>query len=56
MRSGKWKYIRDGSSEFLHDLSIDERENANFAKTEVSVFERLRNEFQKWESGMVKYS
>jgi arylsulfatase A-like enzyme len=56
MRSGKWKYIRDGGSEFLHDLSIDERENANFAKTEVSVFERLRNEFQKWESGMVKYS
>ena len=56
MRSGKWKYIRDGKNEFLHDLSVDEREQADFSGTEKTTLERLRGEFQKWESGMMKYA
>ena len=55
MRSGKWKYIRDGKNEFLHDLSVDEREQANFGDTEILTLDRLRSEFQKWESGMMQY-
>ena len=56
MRSGKWKYVREGKNEFLHDLSIDEREQANFATSEVQTLERLRTEFGMWESGMQKYT
>ena len=41
MRSGKWKYIREGKNEFLHDLSIDEREQANFADSESNVLENM---------------
>ena len=55
MRSGKWKYLREGKNEFLFDLSVDEREQANFATSEAQTLERLRTEFGKWESGMQKY-
>jgi len=55
MRSGKWKYIREGKNEFLHNLSIDEREQANFAGSESQMLERLRSEFGKWESSMQQY-
>lgn len=55
MRSGKWKYIREGKNENLHDLSVDEREQADFKVSQRSVLERLRGEFVRWESGMQKY-
>lgn len=54
-RNGKWKYVRDGKNEFLYDLSVDEREQADYAGSEVSTLERLRKDFAQWESGMVKY-
>ena len=55
MRSGKWKYIRDGNDEFLHDLSLDEREQANFRNSHPQILERLRAEFGKWESSVQPY-
>ncbi|MEO8573315.1 MAG: sulfatase-like hydrolase/transferase [Pyrinomonadaceae bacterium] len=55
MRRGKWKYIREGKSEFLHDLSVDEREQADFKNDNPDILERLRTEFLKWESGMQHY-
>ena len=55
MRSGKWKYIRDGKNEFLYDLSVDEREQADFKTAQPSVLERLRAAFQKWESTVHAY-
>ena len=55
MRSGKWKYIREGKNENLHDLSVDEREQADFKVSQRSVLERLRGEFVRWESAMQKY-
>ena len=55
MRSGKWKYIREGKNEFLHDLSVDVRENADFKNSEPAQLERLRNEFAKWESTVQPY-
>ena len=45
MRSGKWKYIRDGKTEFLHDLSVDEREQANYAESEPKKLADLRAQF-----------
>ncbi|HJS51459.1 MAG TPA: sulfatase-like hydrolase/transferase [Pyrinomonadaceae bacterium] len=55
MRSEKWKYIREGKNESLHDLSVDEREQADFKDSHPDVLERLRTEFGKWESEMISY-
>jgi arylsulfatase A-like enzyme len=54
-RSGKWKYLREEKKEYLFDLSIDEREQANFADSEASTLARLRNEFSLWEEQMQQY-
>ncbi|MEO8649624.1 MAG: sulfatase-like hydrolase/transferase [Acidobacteriota bacterium] len=55
MRSGKWKYIRDGKNEFLHDLASDEREQANFSEAEPERLAGLRRQFGDWESQMARY-
>jgi arylsulfatase A-like enzyme len=55
MRHGKWKYLREGKNEFLHDLTVDEREQADFKNSEPATLERLREEFLKWESAVVPY-
>jgi arylsulfatase A-like enzyme len=55
IRSGKWKYIREGKNEFLFDLSVDEREQADFKDSEKAILERLRSEFSKWESTVQPY-
>ena len=56
MRSGKWKYVREGKNEFLYDLSVDEREQANFVEAEASKLSDLRTQFRNWESQMMVYS
>jgi len=55
IRSGNWKYIRDGKKESLHDLSVDEREQADFKVSEPKTLELLRSKFDKWESEMQRY-
>ncbi len=55
LRNGKWKYIREGADEFLYDLSIDEREQADFKSESPAVLDRLRREFDKWEAEMMPY-
>jgi hypothetical protein len=55
MRSGKWKYIREGKTEFLHDLTVDEREQADFGVAESTRLTAMRNEFDEWASHMQKY-
>jgi arylsulfatase A-like enzyme len=55
IRSGKWKYIREGKNEFLYDLSVDEHEQADFKAAQPSVLERLRVEFDKWQSEVQAY-
>lgn len=55
VRSGKWKYVREEKNEFLFDLSIDEREQANYKDNEPGIFERLRGEFSRWETGVLPY-
>ncbi len=56
MRSGKWKYLREGSNEFLFDLSIDEREQADFKSSQASMVRQLRDEFDGWQKEMMSYS
>lgn len=47
---GHWKYLRDGKDEYLFDLSVDEREQANFREKNPKMFAQLRDEFKKWDS------
>ena len=47
---GRWKYLNDGNKEYLFDLSIDEREQADFRTQNEAMFAQLRDEFKKWES------
>jgi arylsulfatase A-like enzyme len=55
IRSGKWKYIREKDKEFLFDLSIDEREAAEFSTREPAVLEQLRGDFNRWEATIERY-
>lgn len=55
MRSGKWKYIRDPKNEYLFDLSVDERENAEFRSKHPDIINSLKREFVQWQSEMAKY-
>jgi arylsulfatase A-like enzyme len=45
---GHWKYLKDGAEEYLFDLSVDEREQANFRELNPAIFTQLRGEFSKW--------
>lgn len=55
VRNGKWKYIREGSKETLHDLSIDEREQADFGQAQPERLADLREQFRQWEAQMAPY-
>lgn len=55
MRSGRWKYVRIGEAEFLYDLSVDEREQADFSTKEPGKLLELRDRFKAWESEMLPY-
>lgn len=55
VRHGKWKYLREGEKEFLFDLSVDEREQADFKNAEPRVISQLRDEFNKWDAGVLPY-
>jgi arylsulfatase A-like enzyme len=55
MRRGKWKFLREDKNEVLFDLSVDEREQAEFKSENIAVFEGMRREFDKWESEMMRY-
>jgi len=46
----RWKYLHDGEREYLFDLSVDQREQANFRANRPELFEQLRNEFTQWEA------
>ena len=47
---GPWKYVNDGTNEYLFNLLIDEREQRNFREENPSMFNQLRDEFRKWDS------
>lgn len=55
VRKGKWKYLREGSSEFLFDLSVDEREQAEFGREHPEIVKSLRRDFDAWQLEMAKY-
>jgi arylsulfatase A-like enzyme len=47
---GHWKYLNDGTQDYLFDLSVDAREQANFRELNPAMFNQLRSEFKRWDS------
>jgi arylsulfatase A-like enzyme len=47
---GQWKYLHDGTREYLFDLSVDQRERANFRQQNKEMFDQLKANFKEWES------
>jgi arylsulfatase A-like enzyme len=53
VREGKWKFYRNGDVRRLHDLSVDQREQADFSRKHPEITERLVREFDKWNEQML---
>jgi len=53
VRQGKWKYVRIGDRRTLFDLSIDQREQADFGVKNPDILERLTAEFDNWNRQML---
>jgi arylsulfatase A-like enzyme len=47
---GPWKYLNDGTREYLFNLSIDEREQADFREKNPEVFNQLKLAFKDWDA------
>jgi len=52
-RMGKWKYLREGTNEHLFDLSVDPGEKAELKYAHADVFEKMRTQYQLWNSQML---
>jgi arylsulfatase A-like enzyme len=55
VRSGKWKYLKIKDNEFLFDLSIDEREQANLKDKHPDIVEKLKEKYRIWNEQMLPY-
>ena len=55
VRSADWKYLRDGDLEFLFDLSIDQREQANLKQRHADTFVTLKSMQAEWDRSMLAY-
>lgn len=53
VRKGKWKLYHDGEVHSLFDLSVDQREHADFSEKHPEIMERLMKEFDKWNEQML---
>lgn len=53
VRDGKWKFYRNGEVRRLFDLSLDQREQADFGEKHPEVLERLMSQFAKWNETML---
>ena len=53
VRKGNWKYFHDGERSRLFDLSTDQREQADFSKSNPEMLKRLSAEFDEWNRQML---
>ena len=53
LRDGDWKYLRMAGNEFLFDVVRDPRERANLKERRHDVFQRLKSEWEAWNSTML---
>jgi len=53
VREGKWKYVRRETLRTLFDLSVDEREQADYSRKHPDIMQRLSKNFDKWNEQML---
>jgi len=53
VRDGDWKYLRIADNEFLFDVVKDPRERANLKGRNTDIFDRLKNDWEAWNSTML---
>src|SRR5882672_6765891 len=53
IRDGDWKYLRIAGNEFLFDVVQDPRERANLKDRRKDVFDRLKSDWETWNSTML---
>jgi len=52
-RMGRWKYLKEDGREHLFDLSVDPGEKAELKARHPEAFEKIRAEYEKWNSQML---
>jgi arylsulfatase A-like enzyme len=50
VRDGDWKYLKINDNEFLFDVAHDVRERANLRHRHPEVFQRLKQQWEAWNS------
>ncbi len=55
VRSGDWKYLRQGENEYLFNLAIDEGEQTDLKEDYPRILQQLRNKFQEWNAQVLPY-
>jgi arylsulfatase A-like enzyme len=53
VREADWKYLRIAGNEFLFDVAKDPRERANLKTRHADVFDRLKADWESWNSTML---
>ena len=53
VRDGDWKYLQITGNEFLFDLVQDPRERANLKNRRQDIFDRLKSDWETWNSMML---
>lgn len=53
VRDGDWKYLKINDNEFLFDVVVDPRERANLRDRHPAVFDRLRQQWEAWNAGLL---
>ena len=53
VRDADWKYLRITGHEFLFNVVTDPRERANLMDRHKAVFDRLKNDWESWNSTML---
>jgi arylsulfatase A-like enzyme len=54
VRDGDWKYLRIAGNEFLFDVVQDPRERANLKDRRRDVFDRLKGDWEAWNTTMLE--
>lgn len=52
---GPWKYIKISDREALFNIEYDERERTDFKQKHPEIFERLKAEYDEWNSHQLDY-
>jgi arylsulfatase A-like enzyme len=52
-RIGKWKYVQEGTTEHLYDLSVDLGEKTDLKERQAAAFSDTKRRYAEWAAGML---